>query len=52
MAFKMKGFSPYTKVTNTDDGKNIPEPRIVQGDEAKDPNHPKHRQWVEENLIQ
>jgi hypothetical protein len=34
-----------------DDESNIPSPRIKAPSAAKDPNHPKHKQWVEENLI-
>ena len=30
---------------------NIPSPRVKAPSEAKDRNHPKHKQWVEENLI-
>ena len=30
---------------------NIPSPRVQAPAEAKDRNHPKHKQWVEENLI-
>ena len=44
----------YTPFEMTDDDKysNIPKARVHQGDEAKDPSHPKHKEWVEENLIQ
>ena len=30
---------------------NIPSPRVKAPSEAKNRNHPKHKQWVEENLI-
>jgi hypothetical protein len=41
----------YTPFDMKDDDK-YPTPRVPQGNEAKDPSHPKHKEWVEENLIQ
>ncbi len=43
---KMKKGSAMKKKTD-----NIPSPRVKAPSEAKDRNHPKHKQWVEENLI-
>ena len=44
-------YTPF-EMTDDDEWKNLPKARVHQGDEAKDPSHPKHKEWVEENLIQ